>query len=1175
MYIKEVIIDGFKSYAKRTQIGDFDPQFTAITGLNGSGKSNILDAICFVLGITNLGQVRASNLQDLVYKSGQTGVTKATVTITFDNTDKSQSPMGYHWKDSITITRQVVIGGRNKYLIDGVQATPGRIHDLFTSVQLNIQNPHFLIMQGRITKVLNMKPPEILSLLEEAAGTRMWENKKTTAQRTIDKKNQRLSEINDVLESEITPTLARLHSERAAYLAYQRCVSQLEQLTRLQLAKDFLSAESTLENSNSAIADCVSEKETVRTTITESQQRIIGIQGKIVEARDCMGQETQNELRDLQSILDKEGKVLAKQESLLQSIQEDINQDKKKIHRLMKSSKDDQLLLSSRQGEVENFEQTFSNLKQAVQDAHNSLKRSQAQYQAVSTGNFSSLEEDGEASQTLQQQLMTCTTAISQAKSDLQQGEMRFKQATGEMKLAEKKCKEGQVEYNQQKVLLEKSEKQTKLLKAKLEQIQFPADRYHTLTQERVNINNRIAQLKGEMNKLKMENNFLTRLHFNYKHNPGLNEHTVKGVVARQLVVKDPNYYTALECAGGGRLYSVIVDTEDTGKKLLKSGLEFRVTLIPLNKIEAKEIPKDKMKRILAATNNQASNALSLIEYPQELHSAMVYAFGNVVICQDNEQAKEITFGFGVITVTLDGNKYEPAGIVHGGSPDSKHIFMKLSKLNEATGEIEKLDQSLKSLGNEIGQLEREKVEFDKLNKEFEIQQHECVNFKTRLLESYAGQKIQEYEKLKEEVSAEKEKISVSKQVLEAKEKLKSDLEMKIANIDQYREQEVKRIQEQLRKCKEDVQASETALNEKEGSLQTVLAETEGLKDSIQQCESEIKEINSSLEEKLSSQTKEKEIGEEITDRVKLLNEQVESKKNELKFSCKELKMMEDQIRNLEEKKQTLILQEKATEHKLAKLKKDLKDANSLVEQMLQKYNWIATEKQYFGVPNSAFDFNIMEDGSLRTKINSLTKEKDNLTNNVNMRAMTMLGQAEEKYSELMRKKTIVENDKCKIANLITELDAKKNEALNKAWLQVNKDFESIFSTLLPGATAKLEPQEGTSFLEGLEFRIAFGGMWKESLSELSGGQRSLIALSLILSLLLFKPAPLYILDEIDAALDLSHTQNIGVMLQSHFKHSQFIVVSLKEGMFNNANILFKTKFVDGVSTVTRHIQKP
>ena len=107
---------------------------------------------------------------------------------------------------------------------------------------------------------------------------------------------------------------------------------------------------------------------------------------------------------------------------------------------------------------------------------------------------------------------------------------------------------------------------------------------------------------------------------------------------------------------------------------------------------------------------------------------------------------------------------------------------------------------------------------------------------------------------------------------------------------------------------------------------------------------------------------------------------------------------------------------------------------------------------------------------------------------------------------------------------------------------------------------------------EGLEVKVAFGDTWKESLSELSGGQRSLLALSLILAMLLYKPAPMYILDEVDAALDLSHTQNIGNMLKTHFSQSQFIVVSLKEGMFNNANVIFRTKFVDGVSTVTKTI---
>lgn len=183
-----------------------------------------------------------------------------------------------------------------------------------------------------------------------------------------------------------------------------------------------------------------------------------------------------------------------------------------------------------------------------------------------------------------------------------------------------------------------------------------------------------------------------------------------------------------------------------------------------------------------------------------------------------------------------------------------------------------------------------------------------------------------------------------------------------------------------------------------------------------------------------------------------------------------------------------------------------------------------------------------------------------------------MIEKAEGEYTELLRKKKVVENDKKKIETVIEELDVKKKSELERTWVKVTRDFGSIFSTLLPGTMAKLEPPEGMQAWEGLEVKVAFGDVWKESLSELSGGQRSLLALSLILSLLLFKPAPMYILDEVDAALDLSHTQNIGNMLKTHFSQSQFIVVSLKEGMFNNANVIFRTKFVDGVSTVTRTI---
>ena len=123
---------------------------------------------------------------------------------------------------------------------------------------------------------------------------------------------------------------------------------------------------------------------------------------------------------------------------------------------------------------------------------------------------------------------------------------------------------------------------------------------------------------------------------------------------------------------------------------------------------------------------------------------------------------------------------------------------------------------------------------------------------------------------------------------------------------------------------------------------------------------------------------------------------------------------------------------------------------------------------------------------------------------------------------------------------------------------------------MLPGSAARLDLIEGEPITSGLEIKICLGGVWKQSLAELSGGQRSLVALSLILALLQYRPAPMYILDEVDAALDQSHTENIGRLLKSRFKGSQFIVVSLKEGMFSNANVLFRTRFRDGISGVER-----
>ncbi|TXG70663.1 hypothetical protein EZV62_005598 [Acer yangbiense] len=307
---------------------------------------------------------------------------------------------------------------------------------------------------------------------------------------------------------------------------------------------------------------------------------------------------------------------------------------------------------------------------------------------------------------------------------------------------------------------------------------------------------------------------------------------------------------------------------------------------------------------------------------------------------------------------------------------------------------------------------------------------------------------------------------------------------------------------------------------------------------------------------------------------------------SELNAICLKMKECDSQIssilkeqQKLEHKVSEIKLERKKLENEVKRMEMDQRDCSMKVDKLIEKHAWIASEKQLFGRSGTDYDFVSRDPRKAIEELGKLQAQQSGLEKRVNKKVMTMFEKAEDEYNDLMSKKSIIENDKSKIKKVIEELVEKKKETLKVTWVKVNKDFGSIFSTLLPGMMAKLEPPEGCSFLDGLEVCVAFGSVWKQSLSELSGGQRSLLALSLILALLLFKPAPLYILDEVDAALDLSHTQNIGRMIKTHFPHSQFcstqfIVVSLKEGMFNNANVLFRTKFVDVVSTVQRTVAK-
>uniref|UniRef100_A0A5F9D6S0 Structural maintenance of chromosomes protein 2 n=1 Tax=Oryctolagus cuniculus TaxID=9986 RepID=A0A5F9D6S0_RABIT len=1083
MHIKSIILEGFKSYAQRTEVNGFDPLFNAITGLNGSGKSNILDSICFLLGISNLSQVRASNLQDLVYKNGQAGITKASVSITFDNSDKKQSPLGFEVHDEITVTRQVVIGGRNKYLINGVNANNTRVQDLFCSVGLNVNNPHFLIMQGRITKVLNMKPPEILSMIEEAAGTRMYEYKKIAAQKTIEKKEAKLKEIKTILEEEITPTIQKLKEERSSYLEYQKVMREIEHLSRLYIAYQFLLAEDTKERSAEELKEMQDKIVKLQEELSENDKKIKALNHEIEELEKRKDKEIGGILRSLEDALAEAQRVNTKSQSAFDLKKKNLASEENKRKELEKNMVEDSKTLAAKEKEVKKITDGLHALQEASSKDAEALAAAQQHFNAVSAG-LSSNEDGAEA--TLAGQMMACKNDISKAQTEAKQAQMKLKHAQQELKNKQAEVKKMDSGYRKDQEAFEAVKRLREKLEAEMKKLNYEENKEESLLEKRRQVSRDISRLKETYEALLAR---FPNLRFAYKDpEKNWNRNCVKGLVASLISVKDTSATTALELVAGERLYNVVVDTEVTGKKLLEKGeLKRRYTIIPLNKISARCIAPETLKvaQNLVGPNN-VHVALSLVEYKPELQKAMEFVFGTTFVCDNMDNAKKVAFDKRIMTrtVTLGGDVFDPHGTLSGGArSQAASILMKFKELKDVQDELRIKENELRALEDELSGLKNTAEKYRQLKQQWEMKCEEADLLQTKLQQSSYHKQQEELDALKKTIEESEEILKNTKEIQKKAEEKYEVLENKMKNAEAERERELKDAQKKLDGAKTKADASSKKMKEKQQEVEAITLELE-----------ELKREHASYKQQLEA-----------------VNEAIKSYEGQIEVMAAEV-------------------------------------AKNKVSKMLKDYGWISAERHLFGQPNSAYDFKSNNPKEAGQRLQKLQELKEKLGRNVNMRAMNVLTEAEERYNDLMKKKRIVENDKSKILATIEDLDQKKNQALNIAWQKVNKDFGSIFSTLLPGANAMLAPPEGQTVLDGLEFKVALGNTWKENLTELSGGQRSLVALSLILSMLLFKPAPIYILDEVDAALDLSHTQNIGQMLRTHFTHSQFIVVSLKEG---------------------------
>ena len=297
-----------------------------------------------------------------------------------------------------------------------------------------------------------------------------------------------------------------------------------------------------------------------------------------------------------------------------------------------------------------------------------------------------------------------------------------------------------------------------------------------------------------------------------------------------------------------------------------------------------------------------------------------------------------------------------------------------------------------------------------------------------------------------------------------------------------------------------------------------------------------------------------------------IVKAQVEEEKSSLAGLDEELNELTKIIASKLKRAENLKVKIKTIDFELEKSRNATTDLRKKLDQIMSDHEWVLDMRAVEHEVSEHKNLNLEE---AKEQLAQLEDKFQTMRRKVNVNVISMIEENEKREASLKLKIKTIEKDKTKIESTIEKLNGEIRKALNGTYQKVSEDFGQIFADLLPGSFAKLVPVNMMDVTDGLEVKVKLGPVWKNSLLELSGGQRSLIALSLIMALLQFNPAPMYILDEVDAALDLSHTQNIGHLIKTRFKGSQFIVVSLKEGMFTNANRVFRTRFQDGTSVVS------
>lgn len=1171
-YIKKIELKGFKSFGPQTVKVALDKGFTAITGPNGSGKTNIMDAVLFALGELSTRRLRAESATKLIFhgseKAGLERARMAKVTLQFDNSDGTM-PVD---TATVTVSREVYRNGQSVYRLNGRRVSRTQILEILSVAGISSVSQN-IIPQGTITRLTDINPFERRKIIEDLIGIAQYDAEKAEAEEKLRAADISIRTAMGRID-EVQRRVDDLERERNQLLRYNFIQNEIKKFEAIKISHEILQLNKKIEETSAQIEKVRAKVEKLRELRDAQRSKRRDVEGEwrklsaeIVEEGGSQVLRVQIKIGELRSKLTELTTKISSGQANLESLKRIKENNAEQYRAIGAEIRENRLKIRQARVEQGKLEEEIK----AKEAEHEALARETAQL-------WGGLDENSKKIREIEIQIDARFKKLALLRSEYLKEKTAVQLTTRRLKeLSERKERflATLSEIEQSLVELDKVQQEQKAQLKNLEQtLERKIAQKEAILKEISEADKIASSAKEAVIEFVTQRDLAETIAAEEKALRTIEELGELGAIPgvfgrlRNLIKVDSNYKKAIAAAAAGWLNALVVKDVDAAfacTETLKRMKLGRIKIIPL---EGAVIPKSIKIPERQGINGVAS---AFVKCARAYEPAVNYVFGDTLIVS-NDKIGVALASEGYRAVTVNGNLYEAGGAFESGYYRAPIDF---SKIIPSENAIKSLDEAVKALQQHLAkrdsdiaafeeEIEQTKIDIARLSESIVTLDREIERVKRNVVRTEKNvQQIEKYcEKLGKDVENGKtqmalyksERNSIQKEI----RKLRAELLVlrKKTDVGHIQALEIKRekLAEEINSLRQKLSTVQTEISTLQSQFENVLRVAyKNAKIQLSKVEQQQKKV-------------EKEVAEALQERESLKQEIAELEKSRVELS--------KAVFSAKEEAQKFTAQIDAIDNELRVLDAEYEQADRLLNQLQLSAQTCQLQLQQHQSQLRQIGYeqplvvNEKQVEEAETTIRMMRFELERI-GAVNQLALSHYEEQISRYRELSLRLNELEREKQAIVKFMEEIEAKKRKVFMDAFEKINLNLQTYFSKLSGGGSAflKLEnPEE--PFQGGIDMIVQFPTKPSIVVSGASGGERSLSAVAFIFALKEFTPASFYILDEIDAHLDAFHVSKLAEVLLEESSKTQFIVITLKPELVNKAQKVYGVYGQNGVSNV-------